>query len=147
MPYPSRAEGLVNSTIRFFSVISGILVGSVLLLHRDAAYVFYSLYYTDFVCLFVYHLVWFLAGIRWSVYISKSQGILQSIKYVYFQTDTTLEKYGLPYPHQLLMKLYHCCSSTRVTLELNNPWKLICHQTKKPNQTYLIIIIIIMIIW
>ena len=31
------------------------------------------------------------------------------------------------YPPQLWVKLYHCCSSTRIALALNNPWKLICH--------------------
>ena len=31
----------------------------------------------------------------------------------------------------------HCCSSIRMVLALNNSKRLICHQTKKPNRTFL----------
>ena len=40
----------------------------------------------------------------------------------------------MPYepPPQLWVKLCYYCSSTRMTLALNNPWRLIYHLAKKP---------------
>ena len=44
------------------------------------------------------------------------------------------EKYDTPLLSLLLAMGYHNSSSTRMTLALNNPRKLICHETKKPSQ-------------
>ena len=35
---------------------------------------------------------------------------------------------------ELWVRWNHNCSSTRMALVLDNPWRLICHWTKKPNQ-------------
>ena len=50
-------------------------------------------------------------------------------------------------PHQLLDKLYHYCSSIRMVLVLNNPWRLIYHSTKKSNHSSRTMIISNEFIW
>ena len=53
------------------------------------------------------------------------------------------KKFGPPTlsPH-IWVKLYHCCSSIRIGLVLNNSRRLICHYTKKRNQIIYIYIYI-----
>ena len=57
---------------------------------------------------------------------------VQSGYYVHFQTNT-LGKGMNPSFSQLCLRYYHCCSSKRMALALNNLQRLICHSTKKPN--------------
>ena len=46
-----------------------------------------------------------------------------------------LGKVWTPLSSQLWVKYYNNCSSWRMALALNNLQRLICHETKKPNQT------------
>ena len=59
---------------------------------------------------------------------------LQSRNYIHFQTNTIGKDINSLIP-QLWLKIYHYCSSTKMDLALHNPWRLICHWKKKPNQT------------
>ena len=60
---------------------------------------------------------------------------LQSSYYVLFGTNAPFGKYKPPNPPQLKVKLYWLCSSTRITLALNNPQGLICNYAKQLNPT------------
>ena len=51
---------------------------------------------------------------------------LQSRYYAHFQTSF-LGKVWTPLIPQLWVKYYHCSSSKRIAVALNNPRRLICH--------------------
>ena len=58
---------------------------------------------------------------------------LQSCYYIHFWTNTFRKVMNFLFP-RFLVKQYHCCSSTWMSLALNNAQRLICHLIKKPNQ-------------
>ena len=55
--------------------------------------------------------------------------------YVHFQTETQINSWPSIFP-QLWLNSTTICTSSRMVLALNNPWRLICHWTKKqkPNE-------------
>ena len=58
---------------------------------------------------------------------------LQARYYIHFQTNI-LRKISEPrYPSKRWVKYDHSCSSKKIASALNNPRKMICHKTKKPN--------------